>query len=328
MKLRRFLIGADPEFLFGYTHEWTWQRVNATVFLQGENRLTNFIGTDGHASTAELRPRPSHNLGRILGDLAFALSMCHKRAAVEKQGLFAAPLIEGESLGGHIHLSFSVDDAAQVNLLRRGWYHDGTRLVTLGATTSLEDFTGLQECLYKVVIGNAVSPLLVTAQLDYLLLPLEYWLQPWYHRLQRNRSYGVGGDVMRIGHTMVPPSPGSSEVRWHLEYRRPSTWLQHPAVAFAYLGTAKIVLLNWEKIRENIRWPPDPVPPGPAKPDNERWFHVFSDRLSHLMTKTPTLTPDLHNYRETVLGLLREKRNEILNPTLPIDIEAWRRLVP
>lgn len=94
--------------------------------------------------------------------------------------------------------------------------------------------------LYKVPLIASFA-----LALGYLLRPLEAESQPPDLRAKRNEYYGGGTDVRTQTSTSVVRCP-PEYVYQHLEYRMPSSWLVHPALAFAYLSCAKLCMLNFQ----------------------------------------------------------------------------------
>ena len=98
--------------------------------------------------------------------------------------------------------------------------------------------------------GKMFSLYQANVALGYLMGPLENWTQPWPGRLARNNRYGPAmGDPIRWLTTDRPKMDKYD--KWgfiHFEYRVPSTWLQHPWLAYAYLAMTKFTWLNWDLV--------------------------------------------------------------------------------
>ena len=76
MRQVRFkLIGSDPELVFVKNKPGGWSLVNAPLLVGEDKNLRNrsLIGCDGHASTAELRPPPCHNVRWHLQKIAWCM---------------------------------------------------------------------------------------------------------------------------------------------------------------------------------------------------------------------------------------------------------------
>lgn len=105
-----YKIGMDPEFAFYDRKQGVV--VSATNFCGGRSALHAKIGTDGHSETAELRTTPTRNVLMALVDLALSLREIDKVIGEVNAGGYtdiiaiAQPYFAGESLGGHIHLSY------------------------------------------------------------------------------------------------------------------------------------------------------------------------------------------------------------------------------
>ena len=143
----------------------------------------------------------------------------------------------------------------------------------------------------------------ITTHLDYYMEPLEAWFPCRPLRERRNHNY-PGAEISRIPKTTNP---------FRLEYRRPSTWLGHPAIAYVYLATAKLVALN---INQELT--------PSASTLNLNYFESFHSRLQTL--RTGVMSADLSELPE-MLDFLVENRMRLINPTEPIDIEAWRAVI-
>ena len=201
-------IGADPEALFWSRNEKTV--IPAYQLCGGRSACRSWIGTDGHATTAELRPTPSKNVLMVLADLASAMGVIEKNlnALNARTNLdlvvVAEPAFAGEPLGGHIHLSYWYEQTNPV-LFRQGEHDFGHVYVYLHAF---------------------LSPLLSVAgginRGEYTYRP-----QP----LPSNK---------------YPPRKNMLPAR--VEFRRPGTWLSSPVLAFTFLGLTKLAILNYPRL--------------------------------------------------------------------------------
>ena len=155
---------------------------------------------------------------------------------------------------------------------------------------------------------EAVSLGVLQSRLDWLLEPLEMWFPSSPLREQRNLNY-PGRDVMR-----QQPAPANSF--FHAEYRRPSTWLSHPDVAYTYLAMAKLIALNLKR-----RFPAS-LPSGETP---AAWKDVVRLRLQHLLEKG-LVSADLRALPDK-LRFLTENRKELINPNQPIFMSEWKKVV-
>src|SRR6266498_3732897 len=125
-------IGSDPEFLFLHMEGSKKEVMPANYMITANKTIATraFIGTDGHATTAEMRPNPSHNVGRHLYDIAYGLhetaKWLEKHKRYTKVFMTAQPFVFDEPLGGHIHCSFFLDEplTKQVQALNRSYHGD------------------------------------------------------------------------------------------------------------------------------------------------------------------------------------------------------------
>jgi len=338
-------IGSDPEFLFATFNEFRAQVIPAnTIITVGKPAaLNSFIGTDNHAATAEMRPGPAHNIGRHLYDIAYGLHETDKWLASNKRfhnvKIVAQPFVCNEPLGGHVHCSFFVDNPMQALLLKYNRTIQNGRIIIQNQDD--DDPRLSQEIIDKLAIywnnywnntGNEqhmVSPELFGTWMDYLLSPYECAIQPWWDRTRRNVTYGgVTGRGEKVRQNISTPkgSKANKLLYLHYEYRVPSTWLCHPWLAYAYLGLAKLVMLNTEYIttvmaKENL---------GPlytaTTPKIPEFTEHFMTRFNALV-KTGKWTQDIRGLIEIIPKTfeLRDSWWEI--PGKPVDIDAWRRLL-
>src|SRR5712664_1529179 len=200
-------IGSDPELVFTRTEEWKSFVVPANTVISNNRTLTTttFIGTDGHAATAELRPPPSHNVKRHLYDIASAIDAMHSflqgKTKFRDLKLMAQPTVGGEPLGGHIHLSFFINEpnTARAINLNRFYDHNAGGLVVYDESLSVP-INGPDSDFLNQYTELATRNQVTTTQdfgkiMAYLGQPLECWVQPWFSRTDRNARYGRGGDT-------------------------------------------------------------------------------------------------------------------------------------
>ena len=153
---------------------------------------------------------------------------------------------------------------------------------------------------------EAVSLGVLQTRLDWLLEPLEMWFPSSPLREQRNLAY-PGRDVMR--------QQPANQV-FHVEYRRPSTWLSHPDIAYTYLAMAKLIALNLKR-----RFPTNlPSVEVPVPAEEVVWL-----RLQHLLERG-LVSADLRALPDK-LRFLTENRKELINPNQPIYMSEWKKVV-
>ena len=289
-------IGSDPEGLFIKTEEFTDTLVPAPLVV-GKNKtasLQSFIGTDGHAATAEFRPNPSHNIYRHLYDLAAAVHETYKvletKESLRNTFLTARPVVLNEPLGGHIHLSFFVADKLARELEKHGCFSNRGEILLRNSGPSQPGETSkltiaqtdrLADASYR---GDIFELSRFIAGLSYLMTPFEMWIQPWHDRVCRNGKYGNPASLDTLARNQLhTPRPSVSsvydEMAWfHMEFRAPSTWLVHPWLAYCYLALAKLSALNWDII---IKEPQVTVDKSKS-PNNQAWQVIFNKRLDSL----------------------------------------------
>lgn len=274
--LRLYQLGADPEFLFIMSSPTGEKALFPACDLISKNKdaaLASFIGTDNHSATAEFRPAPSHDINRIMLQLAHGISHVEdslKLMRVPNVVMAVPPHIFQESLGGHIHVSFFVDDPFTRDVEAAGLYigfaggpvaHGGN--ATGGSLGNL--MTGATE----MYLARVKSKLTIGVQefnetMDYLFAPLDFWVHDSEIRKQRmmkhghNGPYGVPGalDNMRPGVSARPSrvDPAHKDHAYcHWEYRLPTVWLVHPWMAYLYLALAKRLMTNFMTVYDYRR---------------------------------------------------------------------------
>lgn len=156
-----------------------------------------------------------------------------------------------------------------------------------------------------------------TRVMNYTLVPLEYAVQPWALRSERNQRYGRIGDY-RIQHYTTLRD---GYAFWHMEYRHPSTWLQHPKLAYAYLALAKLALLNWETLA--VAAYDHTV--GFASADDAKI--TLESRLGRLL-QTGKKSADLRHIPTVLRWLMEDPDPSLLNPQGLVVMEEWRKIAP
>lgn len=198
-------LGADPEaLLYSKEHDAV---ISATSLCGGRGSVSTRIGTDGHATTLELRPSPSKSVLVVMADLGEAMLEINKffEAVTHHTpnlglSMVAQAYFKNEPLGGHIHLSYKNKPSTDGNVLRtqRTLAHTVHKLV--------HEFSEF----YKVYDPSVTS--------------------------RNNSSYGEGGELYRS-------QPGGVNFE-RFEYRIPPTWLSTPLTAYCYLGLAKLAMVS------------------------------------------------------------------------------------
>lgn len=327
MKLHLHRVGADPEMLVGRANEdfeFQTQNANRTLFGGAGAQASAFIGLDGHQFTAELRPPPARNINLLLYHIAQGLLTTQEFLDLRRPGhvLLARPKINEETMGGHIHLSFypetpPIQHEIAVNY---GCYVRGGIVIQGGNPLSREVINTIRE---RVREKAGLLDLEVFARkLDWLMLPLEYWAQPWFSRRSRNVNYGAPGDIRVTMHPIGKwPPMGGMDKKYpytHVEYRTPSTWLVHPRLAYLYLSLAKVAVLNYDSIPASpVNWNARHETPG-----NDRFRDML---LEHWRGRTWRQSADTRAIDQNLLWL-SENRAGLWRPNVGVDIEAWRGL--
>lgn len=343
MDLRMYRMGSDPEFVFCTVKEWSHQIIPASSVITTNKNLglSSFIGTDGHAATAEFRPRPAHNLRLHLYDLAAAIDATdnyirkHKKYGPLDVKMFAQPYVTKEPLGGHIHMSMFVNDPVMKEFqtkynrsFDREWkqYDPSAMLPNISAS----EMPKLNAFQATVLEGKTMGMDNFMHTMHYLLLPFENWSQSWPSRLNRNSKYGgsMSNDNVRRMWSPRPNMPKYNEWAYlHYEYRTPSSWLTNPWFAYCYFALAKLTMLNWGMINKIVVNGLQPLKiPGDSMPHNDLYFQQFKDRLYGLESKGLKTSKDLDDLKPA-LRLISERREEWSNPFYAIDVPAWRKLL-
>ena len=326
-KLALYRIGSDAEWVFAIPDDDGWDQdlqPACKVFqIDRADGLTSFIGVDGHATTAELRPPPTHNVGLHLYHIAYGLQrareFAHKRQPHVQ--LYASPNALGEPLGGHLHVSFVFRDPQFHKVFNEGsLIAFGNRPWALNPNRPTGSLVA-REYLDIILSDPAHQEFTLDAfrgLLEFLLWPWECGIQPWSSRKLRHHVYGEG-EIFRPGGSERPPTLPETWSYAHVEYRTPSTWLKHPMLAYSYLGLMKLALLNWR-----ILW----VHRNEPRINFSR-RSVAEERFKarwNALKRQLRFTPDLQNLDET-LSALWQTRTTRLDPRQPIAYDAWDRLL-
>lgn len=334
-------LGSDPEGLFIATEDCS-EVVVPAPHVVGRNKtltLKSFIGTDGHAATAEFRPTPAHNIYRHLYDLAAAIdataAALASRQEWQETTLVARPWALNEPLGGHIHLSFFVRDAVARDLERANCYSQQGEVRVRNEGIRASALADAVECWRKASGSGRIFEVADFARgLDSLLLPLEMWLQPWHDRRLRNARYGAASNLdsrARMQGGTPRPDVGSryAELAWfHMEYRTPSTWLVHPQLAYVYFALAKLTGLNWALVQDpEFTFLLDVGLTG-STPSNKAWGQILQERLARLVENPDwRSTPDCRQL-SAALAFCGGQRSKWWGKQRGIvDTEAWRELL-
>ena len=330
-------IGSDPEFLFVTKQDFRPVTVAASTVITSNKvlALKSFIGTDNHAATAELRPGPAHNVGRHLYDIAYGLHETDKWLSTQKKyaetRIVAQPYVNEEPLGGHVHCSFFLDEpeTQTITALNRVYRQD--RFTIFDVEQPAPQLTPEHIKMFQAYSQKFHEQKLFTSSdftygLDYLLLPFECAIQPWYDRQRRNGRYGgvTGiGDRVRQNVSYPKSSKANKFAYLHYEYRVPSTWLCHPWLAYSYLGLAKLCMLNFKEIWGDQN---SSMPRETDKPSNGVYQKIFQERFNRLM-KCGRCSNDLKSLVEIIPKCFETRAAWFEVPAQSIDIDAWRRLL-
>lgn len=337
-------LGSDPEFSFAVPDDrGRANLLSAEVLVGGDKdlRLQSFIGTDGHANTAELRPAPCHNVYWHMLKIADGLASVNQamRFYSNKRehpivAVAQPSLGPGETMGGHVWISLWYNSPISAQVVHSGgllWSNDIQDYINPRQISpfrierlsqgSLQRYTDLAKS------GDELSLDLCWKKLHYLLHPLEMML---YGSHRQHRS----GSGVRDPYVRVPDSHSASDAAAHkkdhayirFEYRFPSTWLQHPTLAFAYLGLAKLAVLNWS-VLPNLKLLNENNVIAGTIPQGQRasWAELLKRRLSLVQEdKNFRTTRDLRGLTDALAELYNVK---LRFPAL-INFDAWASLRP
>lgn len=96
-------IGSDPEFVFVKNG----RVVPAYNILHQSRALSSGIGLDGAIATAEIRPTYKPSVYQHFNEIVLKKAEIQNLCNVYDVDASALPLVQGKSLGGHIHISTS-----------------------------------------------------------------------------------------------------------------------------------------------------------------------------------------------------------------------------
>ena len=337
-------MGSDAEFLLARSAEFEARLVPAHKVI-GANKaaaLRSFIGTDGHNSLGEIRPRPSHHVRQQLYDIASGILSTNEYLRSHKSFkdvyLYASPEYHGETMAGHVHVSFFVDDPLTKYALSNGRiYGLGAYLqnsTTCGLNTpppppvAVNDVPKLAEYAKRACLGELVTPAVFVTVMDYLVRPFEFWIQPWFARERRNSNYGLGVDAARWEQSGVNPGtrPKLRDHAWlHFEYRTPSTWLVHPWLAYTYLSLVKVSMLNWDFILRLATKDPLAISRHNTTPGNEDARKLFLSRWERV-TKEGKLTRDTQLLPKSI-ATCEENREAWFSNFGKVQVAEWERVL-
>lgn len=336
MAIRFHRVGADPEYVIAVLRGATWELVSANEMVQGGRGTTLFMGTDGHSTTAEVRPSPVHNVDSMLVELAYGLTTAYDgvRKTRPTAEFFARPKFLNEPCGGHIHASFFTKDDAFQRMLYDGQIVNQQEAVGFlhgrglsGLTSQTAGVWDVADVKRKENEGAIPTPFVVAKSLAYLLGPLEYWVQPWGERVSRNTTYGRANEI-RYGDIVTRPESaqmaGWSYLKY--EYRTPSTWLHSPLLAYLYIGMAKLVMLNLPIIGPRAMKASFRQGYTGESPGNPYFKEALSRRLEWVRGQTGVvITPDLRRLSKAV-ELVEAGAEAWWRTPSAMDIPKWREL--
>ena len=227
-----YKIGADVEWLAKtrgrhiHANKITGVTKNPSEFIAPNPNIfipNAYIGIDGEPSVGELRPPPSKSIYPLLVYLGTAVTLLAQRLPPNTT-LIAHPYDFGRAVGGHIHVSFISRNTHFLQLRKEGY-------------VAYNPERHYRPDLEKVGFIYATK---FSSTLSWAIMPFERAMQPVEKLRRRNNLYGHSDLSAREDH--FPEQP------LHLmafEYRRPSTWLAHPDLAYCYLALAKLVSTNF-----------------------------------------------------------------------------------
>lgn len=243
-------LGSDPEFVFVDPTSGNIHPADRLVGTDRNLRLAAWVGTDGHAATAEIRPGPAHNVLWHLYKVADA--MAQTKGHLVAEGLnyqaVAQPLYNHETMGGHIHISAWYNGPLTTRMVNEyKLVRCEGKLVAFG--TNPTDYDQTLAKLYTAAVnrGDEIDLSEIVAKVHYLVGPLEHAVfgsareQRWHNNPQVR-------DLWRIPENYHPPFIDSRRAYLRIEYRYPSTFLHSPLLAYCYFGLAKLALLNFDLI--------------------------------------------------------------------------------
>lgn len=342
-----YRIGSDPEWVFTKDVEWSPFIVPAAEVISNNKALATktFVGTDNHNATAEVRPQPSHNIKRQLLDIATGLVAVRKymdeSSKFQNLRIMAWPYVLNEPLGGHIHVSFLIDEPLVA------WAHErnityGSNLIPLTSVgqqhpppggmaypKSEQEREMLEQFAIMASKWEIPTPWIFGKTLNYLCQPFERWVQPWPARVQRNSKYGNNlNDLVRIGVSSKPKIDKFQSYSYcHYEYRMPSTWLQHPYLAYAYYALAKFTMLNFDMLSQITKKNgADVTDQGMGEPKNSKYKALFEKRWGYVNSLPRKITNDIKDL-PMVLEEIEKNRLTWFDPSGGVNVNYWRDLL-
>lgn len=350
-----YRIGSDPEFAFSRTSDWTPTLVPAAEVISVTKKMSleSFIGMDSHTlggngqlqTTAELRPPPTRNIGLHLYYIAYGIDRVadylSSRSRFKGVVPFALPILGKEALGGHIHISGFVPEPTLYTALNdyNLTFMNGKPVnfnknnPTVPPTLSANAAQFYARFTTLALAGELTTPQLFERAMNYLILPFEYWMQPWAERTARFQLYDgtEGGNYfIRWLHTVPRHWPGGHAGEWaylHMEYRTPSTWLIHPWLAYTYFALAKLSILNFKKIWERMLI----ASPMRLEGDDVAWNLMareeFLRRLDELNSSGLVFSNDIKDLQRAINICGQSREAWFSNKAAGIDVQAWRSLL-
>lgn len=244
-------LGSDPEFVFINRPGGDIYPAERLVGTDRELRLAAWVGTDGHAATAEIRPGPAHNVTLHLYKIADAMAQTERFLQEQNHPLdaVAQPLYNHETMGGHIHISGWYNGPLTCQMVNQHGLVIAAGKPTLVRANPNFDLDPASQRNFQAVVkaGMEMDLTEIIAKVHYLVGPLDHALfgavrnQRWVNNPQVK-------DMWRIPTGYTPPFPDSRRAYLRIEYRYPSTFLHSPLMAYCYFGLAKLALLNWRLI--------------------------------------------------------------------------------
>lgn len=339
-RLQFHRLGSDAEFAFASGKDWVLSLEAAPVHIKLSRergmRPDQWIGLDGHTAVAEIRAAPARNVWLHLINLAEAIS--HLEAYCTPKSLYAVaqPTFRGEPLGGHIHLSFWLPPDISPPISWRG------NLVVNTSPPAREERPirfDPQEGFVEVTPEEAPFPVepappgrtvaraalsvgysldLMIDALDRVLLPFEWAAQNNPLVAERQELYR---DIIRPARSTNPRPDRPNYV--HIEYRRPSTWLIHPWMAYCYLALVKLVMLNIPHVSSR-KYSGAPLTEITHDPTKAR--AAFDSAFHELVNKSGCRYSNDLRPLPRVLEAFWSIRDSLVRPPGKIDFVAWSKL--
>ena len=335
--------GSDPEFSFGFTDSKRNVYIHPADKVVGgekEVRMRSFIGTDGHANTAELRPPPCHNVYWHMIKIADALKVV-RAGMVEETKKLGRPVVAiaqpslgpEETMGGHIWFSMWYHSKLSAKVCNKAgmiYYPDHGEALNFrmiqGKKRERLSGSELQEYTDRARQDQELSVDLPWRKLHYLIWPLELML---FGTARGDRAGQVRDKFFRFPDNLTPQDlaymrEDAAYIRQ--EYRIPTSWLSHPMLAYGYLGLAKLALQNWYVLPDRQSMAAADIAMREVQSSNHtRWGAELVRRLDLVLDhKNVKVTKDLRNLREA-MGILT--KTKLRYPCL-INFDAWADLKP